>query len=123
MASIVFDVEQFICETPVFTGVTYTGTRYEFDLNWFSQGSYYSTFDPTTNIALTVDIYELNTTNLVTSFSIDPSAPFDGNHYMVNILDYLPSHSNKDTIVFTLTLTSTGCTNNVTTYTVPGGTY
>ena len=122
MANIIFDVAPFICETPIFTSVTYTGTRYQFNLDWTSLGDYYLTFDPTTTITLYVDIYDEYGVFIQTNTVFSDQSSFNMTGVLVNTLDYVPSLSAKNRVVFRLLLTNAGC-NNTAIEDIPANSY
>lgn len=122
MGSIHINVDEFVCITPVFTNVSYTGTRYEFDLNWTSQGDYYHTFDPTTTITLYMDLYD-DAGNFLQTYTVLTGQYFNMSHYLVNTLTYDPSVNNKNRVVFRLTLSSTDCVNNTAVVDFPSRSY
>jgi hypothetical protein len=118
MADIIININEFICEDPIITDVTWNGIRYEFLVDWTSQGAYYSTFDPSTTMELSMDIYETSNNILQYSGVIATGVPFDVNDYMFNVLDYYPTFSSKYQIHLKLKITNSGC-DNTTTYIVP----
>jgi hypothetical protein len=123
MSTININIGEFICEPPIFNSVTYTGTRWIFELDWSSQGSFYSSFDPTTNLSLSIQIVEISSSIIVYSNEVDPSVPFNINNYQIDISDFYSGFNDKYRITFILNLTNeVGC-NNSETYTVPDGTY
>ena len=121
MANINLNVAELVCEDPVFTSVTYTGVRYEFDLNWTSQASYLSTFDPTVTMYLYIECYlpGVSTPYFTTSIPTPPPIPFDGTHFMVNVLDYDANFSPKNRLVFRLALSGEDSCYTETTYEFP----
>lgn len=124
MANINFTIAELICEDPVFTSVTYTGTRFEFDLNWTSQGAYLSNFDNTLNMFLYIECYlpGESTPYFVETVATPPPIPYDGNHFMVNVIDYDPSFSPKNRLVFRLVMTGEATCYTETTYEFPPNT-
>lgn len=118
MSNIIINVDAFMCEDPIIKSVSYTGTRYIFSVTWTSNGEYYSTFEPTTNLELSVDMYDTQTSTLVQSYVINPSAPFDATDYQFNMFDYYNDFSSKFQIYVKLKITNSVC-NNTTTYIVP----
>lgn len=105
MPNININVSELVCENPVFTNVTYTGTEYKFDLSWTSNGSFYSTFDSTAAVYLYIKIYHQgSSTPYYTGNALIPMDLFNANNYMINILDYESTYSPKDRLVFTLSL-------------------
>lgn len=123
MPDININMGQFVCQSPIINNVTFSGTRYIFNLNWSSQGQYYSTIDPTTTMRLEMEIKEIANSQIVYSEIIDPNADFNNLNYVINIYDYYDAFSNKYSVTFKLTLINEiGC-NNTTSYIVPVGTY
>jgi hypothetical protein len=120
MANIIVNNSAFVCENPVFTGVTYPNVYYQVSLSWTSLGGYYLTFDPTTTITLHMELHRIGATPYFSGF-ISPPIPFNGNNFIVNILDYSNIFSPKDIVVFTLTITNQGCDNSIV-YTIPSNT-
>ena len=118
MGDIIINVDEFICESPVIKDVTWNGIRYEFEVDWTSQGTYYSTFDPTTTMELSMDIYEVSNNTLQYSGIIASGVPFDADNYLFDVLDYFPSFSGKYQIHLKLKITNSGC-DNATTFIVP----
>lgn len=118
MGNIIFNVAEFICENPVIQNVTWSGIRYIFDTDWTSQGNYYSSFDPTTNMELSMDIIEVSNSNIVFSGVIDNSVPFNAIDYQFDVLDFYPGFSDKYQITLKLKITNQGC-DNTGTYIVP----
>lgn len=121
MADINFNVAAVICEDPVFTSVTYTGTRYEFNLNWTSQGAYFYTFDNTMTMYLYIECYLPGdpTPYFQQSVGTPPPIPFDGNNYIINVLDYDPTFSSKNRLVFRLVMSGEDTCYTETTYEFP----
>lgn len=119
MANIVINVEALQCEAPIVTNSSWSGIRYVFNVDWTSQGAYYSTIDPTTNLELSIEIRETIPDILVYSGIIDPSAPFDATGYQFNVLDYYGGFSGKYTLILKLNLTSNATCNEITSYTFP----
>lgn len=122
MAFININVEALICEDPVFTSVDYTGSRYEFSMNWTSNGEYLSTIDNTTIMNLAVELYhpsDLTNPYNVFSPTVPPPIPFNGTNYLLNIFDYDSSFSSKDQIIFRLGLTGQNTCSTSTSYTIP----
>lgn len=107
MANIVFTVNEMICESPTITNSSYTGDRYKFSLDWTSNADYYLGINAGATFTLYVDITD-EFGGSVYGFAIgNISANATG--YIVDILDYLPSHSGKDTVTFTLKLETYTC--------------
>ena len=121
MANINLNVAELVCEDPVFTSVTYTGNRYEFDLNWTSQAAYLSTFDSTVTMYLRIECYlpGVSTPYFTTYIPTPPDIPFDGTHFMVNVLDYDASFSPKNRLVFRLYLAGEDSCNTETSFEFP----
>lgn len=124
MANININVGELICEDPIFTSVTYTGIRYEFDLNWTSQASYLSTFDNTVTMYLRIECYDIASSTPYYSSNIPtpPPIPFDGVHFLINVLDYVPSFSPKDRLIFRLSMSGETTCNTETIYEFPPNT-
>lgn len=123
MSEININIGEFICEPPIITNVIYTGTRYIFRLFWNSEGDFYQTFDPSTNLSLGIEIVEISNSQVVYSNTTHPTVPFNESGFQIDIMDYFPSFGNKYRLTFRLDLTSDSGCNNSTTYTVPNGTY
>ena len=100
MGNINFNISEFICESPVLTSVVYTGVRYEFILNWTSQGSYYNTFDPTTVVQLWINVNGIG-------WQYYSDVPYDGINWTNNFL----SNNPKTSISFKLIIINSGCNN------------
>lgn len=123
MAYINIDINAFQCSSPIINSVVYSGTPYLFILDWSSEGDYYTTIDSTTHMTLDIDIIEISSGQTVFTGVISPSVIFNTADYPINILDYYSNFGNKYSVTFNLTLINNiGC-NNVTSYTVPDGTY
>ena len=120
MPNININVADLVCENPIFTSVTYTGTRYEFNLNWTSNGSYYSTFDPTVAMYLYIEMYHPgSSTPYYTGNASIPFDLYDATNYLINVLDYDSSFSSKDRLVFRLSLAGEDSCFTETTYVFP----
>lgn len=109
MADLIIITNPFVCEPPIFTSVTYTGTNWIFNLNWTSQGAYYATILPNIAMNVTLDIFDPATNTTIYSNVIDNNAPFDASNYMVNVLDYFVGSISKYRITFIITLVGTQC--------------
>lgn len=117
------NVNAFQCTPPIFDSVVYTNARYIFDLSWSSEGDYYATLDPTTNMSLEMEIIEISNGQTVLTEVINPSVAFDMSLFSLDILEYYPGFGTKYSVTFKLVLTNNiGC-DNTTSYTVPTGTY
>lgn len=117
-------VQQLVCEDPIFTSVTYTGTKYQFNLNWTSQGVFLSSFDNTTEILIKIDMYhEGQTTAFYTGYVTNtPTIPFNSNNFLVNVWDYDNTFSAKDRLVFTLIISGETSCFKETTFEFPSNT-
>lgn len=108
MANINFDVEEFICESPILTSVVYTGIRYIFEFSYTSQGDYYYTFDPTTEIQIWYQ-----TDGQSTWYQVSPplnALPFNANGYEIDLLNYVPEPKGV-TIFKIILINNAGCNN------------
>lgn len=124
MGQININIDALVCEDPIFTSVTYTGTPYQFNLNWTSIGDYLSTFDSTVSMNIQIELFFTGQTTpyFVGNVSTPPPIPFDGTNFLINILDYDGSFLPKDRILFTLTMSGEDSCTNSTTYDIPGDT-
>lgn len=118
MGKIVINAQQLQCDSPVISDVTWNGVRYVFLTDWTSQGDYYLSLDPSTNMELSMEISDAQTSVVVFTGIIDSSAPFNATDYQFDVFDYYPDFSAKYQINLKLKLTNTVC-NTVGTYTVP----
>lgn len=107
MGNINFDVEEFICESPILTSVVYTGIRYIFELSYTSQGDYYYTFDPTTEIQIWYQ-----TDGQPTWYQVSPPSnpPFNANGYEIDLINYVPEPT-VVTIFKIILINNAGCSN------------
>jgi len=121
MASINLNVEAVVCQNPVFTSVTYTGNRYEFNLNWTSQGAYFYQFDNTVTMYLYIECYLPNASTPYFSQTVSnpPVTPFNGTNFLVNVLDYDSTFSAKNRLVFRLVMSGESTCTTETTYEFP----
>lgn len=121
MANIIFNVEELLCEAPVVTHSEWTGTRYEFRVDWTSIGDYLATFDPTVRMEAGIIIYQNTVTPPQFEYQgvIDSNAPFNVSGYTFNVVDYFASFYSKYDLYLTLKLISDGSCNEETTYHFP----
>ena len=122
MAYININIGALVYEAPNFQNIVYTGSKWIFDLDWTSQGSYYSTFDPTTKMILHLKLIDSVPGIVVFDQDIDINAPFDTNQYTINILDYYDTYSSNFDAIFTLTIVTATCQNSDD-YMIPTDTY
>lgn len=120
MAIINISIDELICKDPEFTHVTYTGNRYEFDLGWTSIGDDLLPIDSSTSLYLQIQLFHPGDPNFYYHGSIPiPIHLFETNHYLTNILDYEPTFSSKDRLMFTLILAGESTCYNETNYNIP----
>lgn len=121
MANIVINVDELICEAPVFVHTEWTGARYVFSIDWTSLGDVYFQFDPTIRMELSMEIYQNvnNPPTLEYSGVIDSNAPFNVTGYTFNVNDYTFNFSSKYDLYLTLKLISDASCNESTTYQLP----
>jgi hypothetical protein len=119
MGDIIINVEALICEAPIFTHTEWTGIRYEFSIDWTSNGDDYFLIDPTTNLELSMEIVEVSNNVTVYTGVVDSSVPFNATGYIFNVLDYYQGFSSKYKLILTLSLTSQAACNISNSYTLP----
>lgn len=120
MGNININVAQIVCEPPDITSATWTGSGYNFSLNWNSMGQYLSQFD-TVTMYLAIELFHQGQTSPYYSgyVSTPPPIPYDATGFVVNIADYDASYTGKDRIVFTLTIAGPMTCTDIDTYEVP----
>jgi len=121
MGNVLISVGQVVCQNPVFTSVTYTGNRYEFNLNWTSQASYFYQFDNTIVMYLYIECYLPGNSSPYFNQQVPtpPALPFDGSNYIINVLDYDSTFSAKNRLVFRLVMSGESTCTTETTYEFP----
>lgn len=121
MGNVVINVGEVDCQDPIFTSVTYTGTRYEFKLNWTSQGAYFYQFDNTMTMYLYIECYLPGNATPYFNQQVPtpPSIPFDAINYTVNVLDYDSTFTSKNRLVFRLVMAGETTCYTETTYEFP----
>lgn len=119
MANIIINAAALICQAPVFTHTEWTGSRYIFSVDWTSNGVYYSTIDPTTNLELSIVIVQTATGTIDYTGIIQASVSFSATGYTFNIWDFFPNFSDKYTITLSLKLTSQAACNETGSITLP----
>lgn len=121
MADIVINVSELFCEVPEVTHSEWTGARYVFSVDYISKGEEYVISDPSTNMELSIYVYENTGTTpiLVYEGVINPSAPFNATGYTFDVYDYTELFSSKFILRLKLKLSSDRMCNVETTYQFP----